>query len=385
MADNTKQLSKITIIDNDGKTTSAHFAADINNFMVYDNNGAENSVKDSVFGATDPGTFKSIKDTAGNITKDNSMWSQLATKAQECYDILDKNKSFWDGLSKAEYTQPSDPDSPARVDGEYLASGDQINALHFYGEDAGDSMEGQRQKLISLGALEDFAKRIPTMGGSHDIGQDHVAFGAEAEAASGSFAVYGEASGASSVAIGPNTKSKATNQIAIGNATSCGSLDGQVVIGSNIKGDDTSSLIIGPLKIQNGILYLPKKESKWNSVTKKFDGQIPFVAEEFFSARLVLEVWDSRFTSSSGYFIPFTLVRGQEAAGTARSPVAERTYDDLTTYYAEIEYEYYGDSLLDVKNAKIYYKTQVNDDFESLDKRGSVYLSSLQESSIAFY
>lgn len=264
MADNTKQLSNVTIIDSDGKTTSAHFAADINNFIVYDNNGAENSVKDCVFGATNPGTFKPIKDTAGNITTDNSMWSKLDTKAQECYDILDKNKNFWNGLSTDSYQEPK-----AKVEtvSKYLATGDQINQINFYGSDAITNpdilIEAQRpypkDKLVTIGALEDFAKRIPTMGGlNHSLNEGSIAVGEYATdmpsgAAANSIAWNGLAQGAKSTAIhgmayGSNGVAihgiaGGANSIALGPDVYVG-MDNGVGIGSNLNVDQ-SAVVLG--------------------------------------------------------------------------------------------------------------------------------------------
>lgn len=184
--------------------TEVPFAADIDDFIVYtDDEGTAHSVKDLVFGDTPPSDF---------ITK-GDMWTQLKTQADACQKTLTDNASFWDGLSKAEYTQPSDPDSATSVNGEYLASGDQINALRFYGEDAGDSMEGEREKLISLGALEDFAKRIPTMGNANGIA---LGKGSKAEQTN-SFAVSGGiAQYPNSVAIGPGTTTWKEGQVILG-------------------------------------------------------------------------------------------------------------------------------------------------------------------------
>jgi hypothetical protein len=59
--------------------------------------------------------------------------------------------------------------------------------------------------LISLGALEDFAKRIPTMGGNHNIGKNQIALGEESVAEGNyGFAVNAKATGAKSIAINSN-------------------------------------------------------------------------------------------------------------------------------------------------------------------------------------
>ena len=272
MADNKKQLSDITIAQSNGKTTAAHFAADINNFMVYDDDGAESSVKDLVFGDTDPGTFKST-DTA-----DNSMWGQLSTKAQECYDILDKNKSFWNGLSKEQYHEPG------KGEGTYLASGNQMQSLWFYGDDM-DSIEGEEEKLVSLGALEDFAKRIPTMGGYHDIGQDHVALNPNSSATgTNSFAVNGGiAWGNNSIALNGG-QAMANNSVSIGKGTFT-SKDGQVVLGQYNARNENAIFVIGTgtsdasrrdgFKIdKDGNVWLPKMRKGSNNLNDNEENYI---------------------------------------------------------------------------------------------------------------
>lgn len=149
-----KQLSQVTIKHTSGDTT-AHFAADIDDFMVYtDDKGTAHSVKKLVFGDTPPTDF---------VTKGN-MWAQLKTQADRCQQTLDMNASFWNGLSNENYQDPSEDGDAGSS---YLATGDDINNLHFYGSDYFDS--ASKDKLVSLGALEDFAKRIPTMGNTPTI------------------------------------------------------------------------------------------------------------------------------------------------------------------------------------------------------------------------
>lgn len=259
MADNTKQLSKVTIIDSDGKTTSAHFAADINNFIAYDNNGAENSVKDCVFGATDPGTFKSIKDTAGNITTDNSMWSKLDTKARECYNILDNNKSFWDGLSKAHYKDPTDNDNYTM---KYLATGDDVNKVSFYGNDI-ITDQSNKDKLISLGALEDFAKRVSTMGNPNNLAEGNgVAFGDKAKAASNSFAFSGDAEGSKTISFHSQTN-QANNVIAFNSQVDS---NGAVALNGQVWGVDGIA-IKGEVSADKGIAIGPGTQASANNQT----------------------------------------------------------------------------------------------------------------------
>lgn len=269
MADNKKQLSDITIAHSNGETTAAHFAADINNFMVYDDDGAESSVKDLVFGNTDPGTFKST-DTA-----DNSMWGQLNTKAQECYDILDKNKSFWNGLSKAGYEE--------KTSGTYLASGAEVGKVNFYGDDA-ITAAADRKKLVSLGALEDFAKRVPIIGGNN-IGQGHVALNSKSSATGiNSFAVNGGiAKGTNSIALNGG-QAQANNSVAIGNGTYA-SQEGQIVLGQYNAENEDAIFIIGTgtsdadrknslIIDKNGNIQLPKMRKGSNNLNDNWENYI---------------------------------------------------------------------------------------------------------------
>lgn len=219
--------------------TEAPFAADIDDFIVYDDNGAANSVKDFVFGATNPGTFESIKDQTGKITTDNSMWSKLNTTTQECYKILDNNASFWNGLSQASYEETTNST--------HLASGTEINKVNFYGDDV-ITAEADRKKLVSLGALEDFAKRIPTMGNANGIA---LGKGSQAEqensfAASGGIAQY-----PNSIAIGPGTTTWKEGQVTLGKYNEL-DWNADLIIGI---GDSTENLKTGLKLIPNNAYH----------------------------------------------------------------------------------------------------------------------------------
>lgn len=260
MADNnTMQISKVLIDttgDGQGDKT-AHFAADIDNFMVYDDDGAESSVKDLVFGNTDPGTFKSTG------IQDNSMWNKLNTKTQECYNILNNNKSFWNGLSNANYEET--------INGTYLASGTEVNKVNFYGEDHVTSA-ADRKKLVSLGALEDFAKRIPTISGYHDIGQDHVALNPNSQATgTNSFAVNGGmATQENSVAIGLGTVAWAEDQTVLGQYNQIDS-EALLVIGAGTsEGNRRNSLKID----RDGNIWLPKLRKGSNNLNDNWENYI---------------------------------------------------------------------------------------------------------------
>lgn len=234
--------------------TEAPFAADIDDFMVYDDNGAANSVKDFVFGATNPDTFKSIKDTTGQITTDNSMWSKLDTKTKECYQVLDDNKSFWNGLSQASYEETTN--------GTYLASGTEVNIVNFYGEDK-ITAEADRKKLVSLGALEDFAKRVSTMGNPNNLTEGNgVAFGDKAKAASNSFAFSGDAEGSETTSFHSQTN-EANNVIAFRSQVDS---DGAVALDGQVWGADGIA-IKGVVSADKGIAIGPGTEASANNQT----------------------------------------------------------------------------------------------------------------------
>lgn len=175
-------------------------------------------------------------------------------------------------------------------------------------------------KVVTHEALEDFAKRIPTMGNpNNSVGLNGIAFGEEAVSGENCFAfngtatgkdsaaihgkatgtnsvglggdasgqqsvaigdlseaalpnaigIRGRARGQNSIALGANSSTQRTGQIAIGHGAQCGAKAGQVVIGPYNEIDDNASFIIGGgtadnsrktlMKIINGVLYLPKK------------------------------------------------------------------------------------------------------------------------------
>lgn len=179
--------------------TEVPFAADIDDFMVYTTEGTAHSVKDLVFGDTPPTDFVTNGD----------MWTQLKTQANKCQQILDNNASFWNGLSNENYQDPSEDGDAGSS---YLVTGDDINNLNFYGNDYFNSLDN-KDKLVSLGALEDFAKRIPTMGGVNGIA---LGTGSQAEQTN-SFAVNGGiAQYPNSVAIGPGTTTWKEGQVTLG-------------------------------------------------------------------------------------------------------------------------------------------------------------------------
>ena len=261
-----KQLSQVTIKHTGGDTT-AHFAADINNFMVYtDDKGTAHSVKKLVFGDTPPTEF---------VEKGN-MWTQLKTQADNCQKILNDNASFWNGLSKASY--------PETTNSDYLASGAEVNKVNFYGEDQITSATDQK-KLVSLGALEDFAKRVPKMGGSHDIGQDHVALNPNSSATgTNSFAVNeGIAWGNNSVALNGG-QAMTNNSVSIGKGTFT-SKDGQVVLGQYNARNENAIFVIGTgtsdasrrdgFKIdKDGNVWLPKIRKGSNNLNNNEENYI---------------------------------------------------------------------------------------------------------------
>lgn len=242
MADNnTTQISKVLIDttgDGQGDKT-AHFAADIDNFMVYTDTATAHSVKDLVFGDTPPSDF----------IKNGDMWTQLKTQADRCVTTLTANASFWNGLSNENYQDPSEDGDAGSS---YLATGDDINNLNFYGNDYFTSSDN-KDKLVSLGALEDFAKRIPTMGAANTVGTNAISIGQQAnglpsKAAVNSIAVGGIAQGENSVAFNGQAKGKtsvalaggqanATNGVAIGPNTEVNAFNG-IGIGSNLRVND---------------------------------------------------------------------------------------------------------------------------------------------------
>lgn len=235
MADNTKQLSQVTITDNSGKTTSAHFAADIDDFMVYTTDATAHSVKKLVFGTTPPNEF---------ITK-GDMWTQLKTQADACQKILTDNASFWDGLSKAHYKDPTDNDNYTM---KYLATGDDVNKVSFYGNDI-ITDQSNKDKLVSLGALEDFAKQIPTMGNPNNLAEGNgVAFGDQAKAASNSFAFSGDAEGSNTISFHSQTN-EANNVIAFRSQVDS---DGAVAFDGQVWGADGIA-IKGKVSADKGI------------------------------------------------------------------------------------------------------------------------------------
>lgn len=307
MADNnTTQISKVLIDttgDGQGDKT-AHFAADIDNFMVYDDDGAESSVKDLVFGNTDPGTFKSTE------TEDNSMWNKLNTKTQECYNILNNNKSFWNGLSNASYEETTD--------GAYLASGTEVDKVNFYGEDQ-ITAATDRKKLVPLGALEDFAKRIPTMGGYHDIGQDHVALNPNSSATGiNSFAVNGgQATQKNSIAIGPGTLAWAEDQVVLGQYNQLDT-DAQIIIGTGTSETNRRN----GLKIdKDGNIWLPKVRKGSNNLNDNWEeyiGQDTEVSQTlpatFISGTFMVGYRNADKTWLGGQPKTFTLEKGVQAS-----------------------------------------------------------------------
>jgi hypothetical protein len=169
-------------------------------------------------------------------------------KANECVKILNDNSPFWEGLSNEQYKEGEE------INLQYRATENDINALNFYGDDAIKDPEDlldtpkpyPKDKLISLGALEDFAKRIPTMGGlNHSLGKGSIAVGtysggmpsgaaadsiawnglaqgAKSTAIHGmaygdnGVAIHGIAGSSNAIAIGPNVNVSASNGVGIG-------------------------------------------------------------------------------------------------------------------------------------------------------------------------
>lgn len=256
------RLSKVLIkqqqLDEQGNPvyvyTEVPFAADIDDFIVYtDDNGAAHSVKDLVFGDTPPSDF---------ITNGN-MWKQLKAQTDACQKTLTDNASFWDGLSKASYAETTN--------GAYLASGVEVSKVNFYGEDT-ITAEIDRKKLVSLGALEDFAKRVPTMGGSHNIGQNHVALNPDSQATgTNSFAVNGGmATQENSVAIGPGTVVWAEDQTVLGQYNELDS-EALLVIGAGTsEGNRRNSLKID----KDGNVWLPKMRKGSNNLNDNWENYI---------------------------------------------------------------------------------------------------------------
>lgn len=203
--------------------TEAPFAADIDDFMVYTDTATAYSVKDLVFGKNKDGTPVQPTDFA-----QESMWVQLKTQADACQKTLTDNASFWDGLSKAEYKEPENGN------GDYLASGDEINEIQFYG----DSPIGDKEeKLVSLGALDRFAKQITTFGES-----DRIKIGKDASV-----------NDLRQVAIGPGAVcNRDGGGVAIGSYNN--NRDAQFAVGNGISNSNRSTLFY----VQDNILHLPK-------------------------------------------------------------------------------------------------------------------------------
>lgn len=381
------RLSKVLIkqqqLDEQGKPidvyTEAPFAADIDDFIVYDDNGAANSVKDFVFGATNPGTFESIKDQTGKITTDNSMWSKLNTTTQECYKILDNNKSFWNGLSQAEYIQPSDPDSAVSVNGEYLASGDQINALRFYGEDAGDSMEGEREKLVSLGALEDFAKRIPTMGDANGIA---LGKGSKAEQEN-SFAVSGGiAQSSNSIAIGPGTEASVNNQTVIGQYN-IPDVNASFILGAGTNSFNRKNA----MKVIKNTLCLPAIRSNEEQTLQVGNYFLLRDETEFvFGGKIELHLTTARLTSSF-YSIELPLINsfsGESQIMQDKQSATTRMELDTRTYlYAKINYSQ-NDGVLVINTAELAFEDK-HDGRVWTDSLDSITIIVKEKMSINFF
>lgn len=214
----TKQLSQVIIKHKDGDTT-AHFAADIDNLMVYETADATpHSVQELLFGSINP----------ADKFSEQSMWQQLDSKAQECVNILNNNATFWDGLSKEEYKEPENGN------GDYLASGDEINEINFYGD---SPIIDKEEKLISLGALDRFAKQITTFGES-----DRIQFGKDAST-----------NASNQVAIGSGAISRHRGGTVIGPYNSINS-NAQFAVGNGTSDSNRSTLFY----VQDNILHLPK-------------------------------------------------------------------------------------------------------------------------------
>lgn len=350
--------------------TEAPFAADIDDFIVYtDDEGTAHSVKNLVFGDTPPSEF---------ITK-GDMWAQLKTQADACQKTLTDNASFWDGLSKAEYTQPSDPDSAATVNGEYLASGDQINALRFYGEDAGDSMEGEREKLISLGALEDFAKRIPTMGDANGIA---LGKGSKAEQEN-SFAVSGGiAQSSNSIAIGPGTEASVNNQTVIGQYN-IPDANASFILGTGTSPYDRKNA----MKVIKNTLCLPTIRSDEEQVLQVGDYFLLRDETEFvFGGKIELHLTTARLTSSF-YSIELPLINsfsGESQIMQDKQSATTRIELDTRTYlYAKINYSQ-NDGVLIINTAELAFEDK-HDGRVWTDSLDSITIIVKEKMSINFF
>lgn len=254
MAD-TKQLSQATIINQDGEITTAHFAADIDNFIVYDKStGSAYTMKDLLFGNDKNGQPVEPTDFAYE-----SMWRQLEDKADRCIDILDQAKDFWNGLSEEEYKEPTENGESSA---QYLATGDEVNKINFYGNDQFLD-QNAKDKLISLGALEDLVKRIPTMGNPNNLAKENgVAFGDQAKAASNSFAFNGDAEGSNTISFHSQTN-KANNVIAFNSQVDS---NGAVALNGQVQGEDGIA-IKGMVSAEDGIAIGSGTEASANNQT----------------------------------------------------------------------------------------------------------------------
>lgn len=350
--------------------TEAPFAADIDDFIVYtDDEGTAHSVKNLVFGDTPPSEF---------ITK-GDMWAQLKTQADACQKTLTDNASFWDGLSKAEYTQPSDPGSTITVNGEYLASGDQVNALRFYGEDAGDSMEGEREKLVSLGALEDFAKRIPMMGDANGIA---LGKGSKAEQEN-SFAVSGGiAQSSNSIAIGPGTEASVNNQTVIGQYN-IPDANASFILGTGTSPYDRKNA----MKVIKNTLCLPTIRSDEEQVLQVGDYFLLRDETEFvFGGKIELHLTTARLTSSF-YSIELPLINsfsGESQIMQDKQSATTRIELDTRTYlYAKINYSQ-NDGVLIINTAELAFEDK-HDGRVWTDSLDSITIIVKEKMSINFF
>lgn len=349
--------------------TEAPFAADIDDFMVYTDEATAHSVKDLVFGDTPPSDF---------ITNGN-MWKQLKTQADACQKILTDNASFWNGLSQAEYIQPSDPDSAVSVNGEYLASGDQINALRFYGEDAGDSMEGEREKLVSLGALEDFAKRIPTMGDANGIA---LGKGSQAEQEN-SFAVSGGiAQQPNSIAIGPGTEASVNNQTVIGQYN-IPDANASFILGTGTNSFNRKNA----MKVIKNTLCLPAIRSNEEQTLQVGNYFLLRDETEFvFGGKIELHLTTARLTSSF-YSIELPLINsfsGESQIMQDKQSATTRMELDTRTYlYAKINYSQ-NDGVLVINTAELAFEDK-HDGRVWTDSLDSITIIVKEKMSINFF
>ena len=414
-----KQLSQVIIKHTDGDTT-AHFAADIDNFMVYTDTATAYSVKDLVFGKNKDGSPVKPTDFA-----QESMWIQLKDQADACQKTLTDNASFWDGLSKASYAE--------KTNGTYLASGTEVNKVNFYGEDK-ITTEADRKKLVSLGALDDFAKRVPTMGNPNNLAEGNgVAFGDQAKAASNSFAFNGDAEGSNTISFHSQTN-QANNVIAFNSQVDSNgavALDGQVwgedgiaikgivsadegiafgpgteasaknqtVIGQYNIPDANASFILGTgtssynrknaMKVIKNTLCLPTTRSDEEQVLQVGSNKYFLLRDEnefVFGGKIELHLTTARLMSSF-YSIELPLINSfsgeSQIAQDKQSATRRIPFDTQTYLYAKINYSQ-NDGVLVINTAELAFERMVDGqvETESLD---SITIIVKEKMSINFF